>query len=231
MSFHEIHSEAEEKTARHDCCPICAELPGSSLAEISAFSHEKNFKRGDILMQEGDASAGFFLVLSGKIRVFKCSPDGKEKLLLLASRGMTFGESALFGAGRYQEMAMAQTAGRILFIPKDPFFSVLGQSPALSRQIMETLSLWIKRLAFSVEDEAFHSARHKTARYLLELSSQERTPTLILEKKKKDIAEELGLAPETFSRSLRELSREGIIEVEHKTIRICDVRHLREEVG
>ncbi len=218
--------EATSKARLLDCCPICSGLGPDSLESIALIATEKTVEKGQFLMEEGESSDGFFLVLEGKVRVYKTSPSGREKVLLIAETGMTFGEDALFGDGIFLEMAMTLEKTRVLLIPRKPFLDLLGKNPVLSFQLMEALCMWIKRLSSSVENVAFLSARDKTARFLHELSLKACSTEVQLPAKKKEIADQLGLAPETFSRTLHEFSEQNVISIERRQIKILDPEFL-----
>lgn len=220
--------EATSKARLLDCCPICSGLSPDSLTSIALIAAEKSFEKHQFLMQEGEASQGFFLVLEGKVRVYKTSPAGREKVLLIAEAGMTFGEDALFGEGNFLEMAVALQKTKVLLIPRKEFLELLSKNPGLSFQVMEALSMWIKRLCSSVEDVAFLSARDKTARFLHDLYVKTSSSEVELPAKKKEIADQLGLAPETFSRTLHEFSEQNVINMDRRKIKILDPEFLEE---
>lgn len=221
-----LEASGKSKLLHH--CPICAGLGSESLTAIAHIATEKTYEKGQSLMQEGEKSDGFFLVLEGKVRVFKSSPSGREKVLLIAETGMTFGENALFGEGKFLEMAIALAKTSVLLIPRQEFLILLEKNPGLSFQLMEALSMWIKRLSSSVENDAFLSARDKTARFLFELSARLQSDIVELPAKKKEIADQLGLAPETFSRALHDFSELNVIQIEKRKIKILDIEQLEE---
>lgn len=220
--------EATGKAKLLHHCPICSGLGSDSLTAIAGIATEKIFEKGQFLMQEGEKSDGFFLVLEGRVRVYKSSSAGKEKVLLIAETGMTFGEDALFGEGKFLEMAVALERTRVLLIPRKEFLSLLEKNSELSFQLMESLSMWIKRLSSSVENVVFLSARDKTARFLLDLANKSHSANVELPGKKKEIADQLGLAPETFSRALHDFTEQNVIQMERRKIKILDIEFLEE---
>lgn len=220
--------EATNKARHLHHCPICSGLGSESLSAIAQIASEKTYDKRQFLMQEGEKSDGFFLVLEGKVRVYKSSPSGKEKVLLIAEMGMTFGEDALFGEGKFLEMAVSLAKTKVLLIPRKEFLVLLEKNSQLAFQVMESLSMWIKRLSSSVENVAFLSARDKTARFLLELSIKDHSTSVLLPAKKKEIADQLGLAPETFSRALHDFCEQNVIKIDRRTINILDLELLEQ---
>lgn len=227
MSFGKTLLEAAVHSRNLHYCPICSELGEESLLAISHIAKERTFEKGEFLMTEGEKCTGFFLTLSGKVRVYKSSSNGKEKVLLMAEKGMTFGEDGLFGNGTFLEMAVAVTQTKVLQIPRDNFMKILKNNPELSLQLMESLATWIRRLSSSVEEEVFLSSRDKAARYLLDLYQVHKSHRLMLPAKKKEIADQLGLAPETLSRAFHDFLEDGIIDIKKREIEIKDLEQLK----
>lgn len=212
-------------------CPICAKLGDESLLPIAEISRERSFEKNEFLAQEGDFCTGFYLVLSGRLRVFKMSPNGKEKVLMIAEPGMTFGEDALFGRGAFLQNAVAMEKTKVLSIPRAEFLNMLRRNPDLAFQVMESLCAWIRRLSSSVENIALLSATERVSRYLLGLAGNgNEVKTVAFPVKKKEIAEQIGITPETLSRIFAELERREIIEVNQKEVTFKDLEQLREAV-
>lgn len=61
--------------------PLFSELNNDELEQISSFSHIKKFNKNELIFSDGDKYTGFFIVLKGKVKVFKLSPAGKESVL------------------------------------------------------------------------------------------------------------------------------------------------------
>lgn len=212
-------------------CPICSSLGAVSVEAVAAMASERKVDKGEYLMTEGEPCMGFFLVLSGKVRVFKTSPNGREKALLIAEPGMTFGEDALFGQGAFLESAAALEKSRVLHVPRKEFLAMLRGDPELSFQVMESLCGWIRRLSSSVENVAFLGARDKVVRYLVGLVGREGSKKIGFPEKKKDIADRLGITPETFSRIMRELEEKSLLKVSGKILEVPDCQALSEELS
>jgi len=218
------------KQAALRSCPICSSLKSGALELVAAIAQEKVVEKGECLVAQGDPCDGFYLVLTGRIRLFKVSESGREKVLLIAHRGSTFGEEALFGEGIFLENAVALENSSVMRIPRQEFLTLLREDADLAFQVMESLCGWIRRLSTSVENSAFLGAKERVVRYLVELSNEaDGVATLELPEKKKDIADGLGITPETFSRILHELERKGICRVRGKIIEIENLEALREE--
>lgn len=217
-------------------CPICSGLGSDALGSIAEIAKERRLEKGQFLAHEGEVCSGFYLILSGKLRVFKTAPNGKERVLLIASRGMTFGENALFGQGFFLENACALDSVRALHIPRKEFLDMLRKNPDLAFQVMESLCMWIRRLSSSVESIAFMGAHDKVIRYFLDLveprpGAAPNRALVSLPDKKRTVADQLGITPETFSRVLRKLEAKSLIQVDKRKVSLTDLSGLRDALA
>ena len=79
--------------------PLASELPEGDRTRLSGIAVTRSVPKGQLLFSDGEACAGLFLVTQGRVKLFKLSPDGREKVIHLVSPGETFAEAALFGTG------------------------------------------------------------------------------------------------------------------------------------
>jgi CRP-like cAMP-binding protein len=73
--------------------PLFAALAADHLRSIAAAGRTKTVATGETVFREGDASDGLYIVLSGKVRIYKQSDDGNEVDLLTGAAGEYFGNS------------------------------------------------------------------------------------------------------------------------------------------
>jgi CRP-like cAMP-binding protein len=67
--------------------PLFAGLSNSDLDALMEISRIREHQRGELLFSEGEPAAGFFVVLDGKVKVYKLSPEGKERILHIIHPG------------------------------------------------------------------------------------------------------------------------------------------------
>ncbi len=79
--------------------PIFSGLSKDQVKKIGQIAAEKKMTNGKIIFSEGDKGNGFYIVVKGRVKVFKVSPDGKEHILHIVGPGETFGQVAVY-AGR-----------------------------------------------------------------------------------------------------------------------------------
>jgi CRP/FNR family transcriptional regulator len=132
----------------------------------------------------------------------------------------------MFHTGGYPAFAAAMEDSRLILIPREPFLRLLRGQPESSVRMFESLSTWMHRLLDQLETETFLNARAKLASYILrELRRRPAEPgvsRIKLGAPKKEIASQLGMAPETFSRAQADLETSGLISVSGRSIEVAD---------
>jgi CRP/FNR family transcriptional regulator len=192
----------------------------------------KRVKRREILFTDGEEARGFYVVLSGKMKIYKVSPEGKEQILHIVSSPDAFAEAALFLEGTYPAFAEALSDSQLLFFPKRNFVQLIEKNPRLSINMIVTLSHYLRRFAMLVEELSLREVSSRIAKYLLDLSvrsmKEGRIPKEVeLDLSKTQLALRLGTISETLSRTLAKLKAKGLIDVRGNRIQILN----REALG
>lgn len=208
-------------------CPLFADVSPDDLKKLSAIVHQRKVLRGELLFSEGDTAKGFYVVAEGRVKVYKLSADGKERILHIVQPGSTFAEAAIFGDGNYPAYAEPLVATRLLFFPKKDFLNLLHNQSQIAINMIAGLSRYLRQFATQVEQLTFQDVPARLAKYLLTLPGATEG-RVILPISKGQLASNLGTVSETLSRTLRKLSDEGLLEVEGKNITLRDFDELEE---
>jgi CRP/FNR family transcriptional regulator len=211
-------------------CPLFAGLKEEDLLKIRAISVPKKMTKKEILFSEGEEAKGFYVLLVGKVKLFKLSPEGKEQILHVVSAPDAFAEAALFLGGTYPAFAEALTDGQLLFISGEEFNQLIERNPKLSINMIVSLSHYLKRFTSLIEELSLKEVSSRLAKYLLELSSLggKDLREVELDLTKTQLASKLGTVSETLSRTLTKMKSKGIIEVKKNRILILDRKALEE---
>jgi CRP/FNR family transcriptional regulator, dissimilatory nitrate respiration regulator len=203
--------------------PLFSGLPEAQLTELAAIAVDQTCKRGQTLFYEGSEATGFYVIASGKIKIYKLSLEGKEQILHIFGAGEFFGEVPVFAGGQYPAHAEALESSRVLFIPKAGFFELIQKQPSLATNMLAILSLRLKRFTHLIEDLSLKEVPGRLAAYLLLLGERQPNAEIFdLDITKGQLAALLGTIPETLSRILSRMSQLGYIEVEGRKITILD---------
>jgi CRP/FNR family transcriptional regulator len=214
-------------------CPLFAGLKEEDLKRIRAVALLKQVGKREILFGEGEEAKGFYVVLSGKVKLYKISPEGKEQILHVVSAPDAFAEAALFLEGSYPAFAEALADSQLLFFPKRDFVQMIERNPKLSINMIVSLSHFLRRFASLIEELSLKEVSSRVAKYLIDLSlksaKEGKSPKEVdLDLTKNQLASKLGTISETLSRTLTKMKARGIIDVKKNRILILNQDALRE---
>ncbi len=213
--------------------PMFAELPLENLLHVASGCRKLHYNRGNILFHKGDACHGFYLTLSGQIKLAFITAEGNQKVVEIMRAGHSFGEAIMFMDTPYILMAEALTECQVLHIAKEAVFAELARDPAVCRKLIGGLSKRLHHLINDLEAYSLRSGRDRIIGYLLREEEMNGEPTaqgpvsIRLPTQKGTIASRLNLTHEHFSRTLHDLVAEGLLEVEGRVIHIPDIGKLR----
>ncbi|MGO9612052.1 MAG: Crp/Fnr family transcriptional regulator [Dissulfurispiraceae bacterium] len=197
--------------------------------ELTDIVVDQTLLRGQSIFSDGDAATGFYVVISGRVKVFKLSSEGKEQILHIFGHGEAFGEVPMFAGKHFPANAEALEKSRIFFFPRTAFIALIKREPSLAMNMLAALSKRLRQLARLVEDLSLKEVPGRLAAYLLYLSERGNdTEDLELNITKGQLASLLGTIPETLSRILAKMSTQGIIQVQGKSIRLLNRKALED---
>lgn len=214
-------------------CPLFAGLKEEDLKKIRSISILKRIVKKELIFAEGETAKGFYVILSGKVKLYKISPEGKEQILHIVYAPDAFAEAALFLEGAYPAYAEALTDGQLLFIPARDFIQMIEKNPKLSINMIISLSHFLKKFTALIEELSLKEVSSRVAKYLLDLSlkaeREGKDPMRIeLDMSKGQLASRLGTISETLSRTLGKLKAKEIIDVKKHSIKILNRKSLEE---
>jgi len=204
-------------------------LPVEQLSEIAAICVSKRYPKGASIFFEGDPGIGFYMVASGKVKIFKMSFDGKEQILHIFGPGEPFGEVPVFHGTPFPANAETLSEAELFFFPRSEFINLVTANPSLALNMLAVLALRLRRFATQIENLSLKEVPGRLASYLCYLmDEQQRQDKVVLDIPKGQLASLLGTSSETLSRIFNKMTEEGMIRVEGKTIAILDVQGLKE---
>lgn len=214
--------------------PLFRGLPRDHLLDLDGIALHQSIPRGGTIFHEGDDGNGFYVVINGRVKIFKLSLEGKEQILHIFGPGEPFGEVPVFTGQRFPANAQAIDESRVIFFPRKAFVDLITRNPSLALNMLAVLSRRLRQFTNLIDDLSLKEVPARVAAYLLYLSEKERgSQDLRLSITKGQLASLLGTIPETLSRILGKMGAQGLIETEGPRIRILDREGLESlvEVG
>lgn len=208
-------------------------LSDQALENVLEKSYLANFDKNESVFCHGDQATHFYLVRKGQISLYQSSPDGNEKIVELIPAGEAFAEAVMFMSGhRLPVNARATMPTELFCIESSSFVDELSQSTKLCFALMADMSKRLKGLMQEISELTIFNARHRLISYLLgQFSDQHNQPTIKLTATKSMIASRLSITPETFSRLLSQLKKEGLISLDEETVTLEQPERLKALIG
>lgn len=203
--------------------PLFNGLPEDQLEAIKKIAIEKQINKGEIVVAEGDEGKGFFVIVEGRVKVFKVSAEGKEQILHIFGPGQPFGEVPVFAGQRFPANAQAIDNTKALFFPRVAIIGLITANPSLALNMLAEMSKKLRLFAVQIENLSLKEMPARLASYLIHLAvEQDQKEVVTLKISKGQLASILGTIPETLSRIFAKLSGNNLIRVEGKKITILD---------
>lgn len=203
--------------------PLFHGLSPGQCAKLGAIALRKYYSKGQRFFSEGDDADGFYIILSGRVKVFKLSPEGKEQIFHILEAPEPFGEAAVFAGENFPACAQALAQTQVLFFPVRNFLDLISKEPSLALSMLALLSMRLRKLTTLVENLSLKEVPGRLAAYLLLLNDRNGSKSAIeLDISKNQLAGLLGTIPETLSRILKRMAEENLIRADARTISILD---------
>jgi CRP/FNR family transcriptional regulator len=209
-------------------------LTDVEMRALAARTMRKRYLKDEQLFAEGDPCTGLYFVASGKVRIFKLSPSGREQILAVEGPGTSFAELPVFDGGNYPAAASALEDTEVLFVSRKEFQNFCREHPEVALKVIAVVGSRLRRLVGIIEELSFTTVRQRLIALILRLAQaggirSSEGIRIELTKSHQDLAAELGTVRELVSRNLSRLEAEGFLDVEGRKITVKDLPGLRRE--
>ena len=208
--------------------PYFAGLSSTELDSVRPHVLERRAERGEIILYDGEPAKALFFVISGAVKVFKTSADGKDQILNIVTPGESFNDAPVFNGGPNQASAQAIVPTVLYELRKTEINALLQNHPQIALNTIKVLAGQANQLVSLVEDLSFKHVIGRVAKILLKNAGDATSPGLRLTQQ--EMAALAGSAREVVGRSLKSLQEDGVIRLERHRIVIANKAALEELV-
>lgn len=206
-------------------------LNDEQLDALAALCSLHKYQEGELIFSQGEEATAFFIVLSGKIQIYKISREGKEMILHIFGPGDIFAEVPTFsGIPHYPANSLCMQDAEVLAIRGPEFRALVRQYPDMALSMLSVLAQRLHKFSELIEDLSLRTVDSRLAKYLLSVSANS-PDTAVIYIHKKTLAAILGTIPETLSRTFKKLSDHGLIQVDNNRIRLLAREELSKLAG
>jgi CRP-like cAMP-binding protein len=207
--------------------PFFRRLSPALRQRIAEVARTKPYDRGSLIFAEGDPSDAFMVIVSGRVKVFKATPAGKEIILEIFGAGDPLGAVAVYEGAPFFASALALEPSEILRIEQTAFFRLLEQDPALVRGLLSGLTIRLAELTRRLAELSGARVEARFARLFLKLSEQigkaDRGGVFIpMPLSRQELADLTGTTIETAIRIMSRWQKEEVLHTEKDGFVIID---------
>ncbi|MEW6600329.1 MAG: Crp/Fnr family transcriptional regulator [Nitrospirota bacterium] len=212
--------------------PLFLNLPADSMKMLQGILMEKEFSKGETIFSEGSEAAGFYIIMKGRVKVYKLSAEGKEQILHIVGHRELLGAVSAFAGNPYPAHADAMEKTKALFFPRNDFMALVRKEPSVAMNMMANLAMRLQHFTRMIEDLSLKEVPGRLAAYFLYLCERKGCSDIVeMDISKGQLASLLGTIPETLSRILRRLSEQGVLEVSGRSIRLKNKKALKDIIN
>ncbi|MGB9251112.1 MAG: Crp/Fnr family transcriptional regulator [Mycobacterium sp.] len=205
----------------------------SGVSALTKQLHEVDFPRGHTLFVEGQPGDRLYIIVSGKVKIGRSSPDGRENLLTIMGPSDMFGELSILDPGPRTSSATTVTDLCAVSIDREALCAWMVERPEIIERLLRVLARRLRRTNDNVADLTFTDVPGRVAKQLLQLAQRFGTQEdgalrVTHDLTQAEIAQLVGASRETVNKALGDFAHRGWITLEGKSVLISNAERLRQ---
>ena len=168
-----------------------------------------------LFFSEATTAHGMHILLTGKVKLFKVSEEGKEQTIFILGPGEPFCLCSVFCGGRLPGSLAALEDSEILFISPREYEHLMREDPSIMMNMMRVMSRRLKEAMDLIDSLSLKQVPSRLAAYFL---SREKDGKVTLDVSYRELSKIIGITPEALSRVLKKMTGERLIQVEGSNI-------------
>jgi len=190
-----------------------------------------DYQPGQMICAEGQPGDRLYIIVSGKVKIARRAPDGRQNLQAVLGPSDMFGELAVFDPGPRSASATAVTEVRAMFTDRAALRAWIADHPEIAEQLLRVLARRLRRTIENQVELICTDVAGRLAKQLLQLAQQfgsqydgaMRVPHDLTHE---EIAQLIGASRETVNKALNDFARRGWIQLLDKSVLILDSERL-----
>ena len=212
--------------------PFLASLSADELAAANKRFKTRDFVEGATIYFADDPATHLYVVAIGQVRLMQHSPAGKDILLDVLQPGEFFGSLMPGDDGRYAETAQAHTDTCILGINADEFRRLMTSDPGIALAVLDLTTERLRAAQETVRRLSAYPMEQRLAAVLVRLAGklgEQRADDLLIRTRlsREDLAQMTAATPETISRIMTQLQKDGLVSSGRQWVAVKDLDGLR----
>jgi CRP/FNR family transcriptional regulator, cyclic AMP receptor protein len=205
----------------------------STVSALTKQVHRLDFPRGHTLFVEGHPGDRLYVIVSGKVKIGRRSPDGRENLLTIMGPSDMFGELSILDPAPRTSSATTITDLCAASIDRESLRAWMVERPEITERLLRVLARRLRRTIDNVADLISTDAPGRVAKQLLQLAQRFGTQEdgalrVTHDLTQEEIAQLVGASRETVNKVLGDFAHRGWITLEGKSVLISNSERLRQ---
>lgn len=205
-------------------------LSEEEIARISINKTVLDFKKGDVIFEEGEHIKGVYCIRQGICKISKIGVNGKDQIINFIGKGKLLGQRSVVCNESTNLKATTMSDMSVCFIPKEEIINDLSKNPKFSLEMLRQMANDLKEADNVIVDMAQKSVKQRLAETLLYIKNnfgEDEDGMLNLVLSREDFANIVGTATESAIRILSQYKKEGLISTYGKQVKIEDLDGLK----
>lgn len=183
-----------------------------SIQHLLKNSSVQTFDTGKLIVQQGDTPTYIYMIIEGLIRTFRINDNGEEATIRLLTKGETCMEAVMFMGGPSPIYVEVMEEAKLLLIPEAIVKKHVLEDSQFSTNLLRIVASHYKNAMHQIDAMNIKSPLQRVGYYFLtkHIENGNKSLDIQLPFKKQVVANYLGMTPETFSRTLKQLKSIGI---------------------
>ncbi len=200
--------------------PLFADLNEAEITRIADVSRERSYPKNSVILFEDDPGDALYVVVTGLVKVVLIGEDGREVILSVLKEGDFFGEMALIDDEPRSAHVIAMEDSNLLVLRREDFQQRLREMPGVGVGLLRAMSRRLREADEKIGGLVLLDVNGRVAKLLLRMADDHDGVHITRKVTHHTIAQMVGSSRETVSRTMRDLSERGLIEVSRKAITI-----------
>lgn len=207
------------------------DLSNGDLRKIFSIAGIKIYAPGQMVFAKEDLGNNFFIVKTGRIKIFTTVGGGKKKTFAYLKKGDFFGEMSLLGGRVRSASAQSVDESELFVISKKNFKRLIMENPEFALKLLHTLAERLQKCNKEIESMLFHNILGRLAEAILELSKDKHSKPVKMAIDQNELAQYLGTTRVPVCRAINTLKRGGIIDYRRGELVILNQARLQSMAG
>jgi CRP/FNR family transcriptional regulator, cyclic AMP receptor protein len=189
----------------------------------------RSFQAGETVCEGDEMMRSLFLVASGRVQLYRTTPEGRRFVMATLGPGSMFGEAALLGGEGPNTCAVALEAGTVWAMPGQQAREISARDAMFGFGLIQAIGQRVVEAENRLEQMAYRTIASRLAALLLDLGQD--SPHHVVRATHQELADMLGTWRETISKTLQEFRRQGLVASGRRQLTLLDLEGLELEAG